>query len=61
MRQNISISLDTQTLDSIEKNRRLITVSRFIEECVLEFLDKKKELATQRVRSNVHRNRRTSS
>ncbi|KAF6247508.1 hypothetical protein C6990_03370 [Nitrosopumilus sp. b3] len=43
MRQNISISLDIQTLESIEKNRRLITVSRFIEECVLEFLDKKGE------------------
>lgn len=43
MRQNISISLDKQTLESIEKNRQLTTVSRFIETCVLDFIDKKRK------------------
>ena len=42
MRRNISVSLDEQTLESIEKWRQLTTVSRFIESCVLEYLNKRK-------------------
>lgn len=42
-RKTIAISLDTSTLGSIKKNRQLTTVSRFIENCVLEYLDKKNE------------------
>ena len=35
MRKSIAISLDETTIKSINKNRGLTTVSRYIEECVI--------------------------